>query len=88
MGRALVASPLLCAPGNGLQSVPAVLHPYAHQRWTMMMSWLQLWHRAAEAGSVLQIGHGPRPAAAVQQITMPGALQELGTTTWSATSRV
>ena len=47
-----------------------------------MMSWLHLWHRAAEAGSVLQIDHWPRPAAAVQQSTMPGALQELGTTTW------
>ena len=66
-----------------------VLHLYAYQRWTMMMmSWLHLWHRAAEAGSVLQIDHWPRPAAAVQQSTMPGALQELGTTTWSATSRV
>ena len=39
-------------------------------------------HRAAEAGSMLQVDCMPGPVAAVQQSTMPGACQELDSITW------
>ena len=53
-----------------------------------MIIGLHLWHRAAEAGSVWQMDHKHRPAAAVQQSTMPGRPGELATITWSAAPRV
>ena len=45
-------------------------------------------HRAEEAGSMLQVDHMSRPVAAVQQSTMLGACQELGSITWPHTARV
>ena len=57
-------------------------------RSTMMINALQLWHRAAKAGSMRQMNHKHSPAAAVRQIIMPGRTGELGTITWSAAPRV
>ena len=82
MERAPGASPVLCPPGNGLQSVPAVLHTVQRARWMMMIIVLHTRHRAAEAGSMLQVDHMHGPVAAVQQSTMPGACQELDSITW------
>ena len=54
----------------------------------MMMSVVPASHRAEQAGLVRLVDRLPRPVAAVQQSTMPGALQVLGTIIWSATLRV
>ena len=88
MERAPVASPVLRTDSNALQSVLAILHTVRHRRWMMMMSVLHTSHRAAQARSVLLVDHMPRAVAAVQQSTMPGACQELGTITWPHTARV
>ena len=88
MERAPVASPVLRAHSNGPQTVHAVLHTVRHRRWVMMMSVLHTSHRAAQARSVLLVDHMPGPVAAVQQSTMPGACQELGTITSPHTARV
>ena len=86
--RVAVASPVFRARSNGPQSVLAVLHTVRHRRWVMMMSVLHTSHRAAQARSVLLVDHMPGPVAAVQQSTMPGACQELGSITWPHTARV
>ena len=83
-----VASPVLRAHSNGPKTVHAVLHTVRHRRWVMMMSVLPARRRAAEARSMLLVDHMPRPVAAVQQSTMPGACQELGSITWPHTARV
>ena len=86
--RVAVASPVLRARSNGLQSVPAILHTVRRPRWVMMMSVLHTSHRAAQARSVLLVDHMPGPVAAVQQSHMSGACQELGTITSPASARV
>ena len=57
----------------------------------MMIIVLHTRHRAAQAGSMLQVdhmhGHMHGPVAAVQQSTMPGACQELGSITWPHTAQ-
>ena len=47
---------------------------------------LHTMHRAAQAGSMLQVDHMHGPVAAVQQSTMPGACQELASITWPHTA--
>ena len=86
MDCAPVAGPVLRAHSNGAQTVPAVLHTVQRVRWMMMIIVLHTRHRAAEAGSMLQVDHMPRPVAAVQQSTMPGACQELASITWPHTA--
>ena len=49
---------------------------------------LHTMHRAAQAGSMLQVDHMHGPVAAVQQSTMPGACQELASITLPHTARV
>ena len=86
MDCAPVAGPVLRAHGIGLQSVPAVLHTVQRVRWMMMIIVLHTMHRAAQAGSMLQVDPMPGPVAAVQQSTMPGACQELASITWPHTA--
>ena len=88
MDCAPVASPVIGVHSNGPQKGLAVLHTVRHRRWMMMMSVLHISHRAAQARSVLLVDHMPRPVAAVQQSTMAGACQELGTITLPHTARV
>ena len=88
MDCAPVASPVIRVHSNGPQTVHAVLQTVQRLRWMMMINVLHTSHRAAQARSVLLVDHMPRPVAAVQQSTMPGACQELGSITWPHTARV
>ena len=82
------AGPVLRAHSNAPQSVLAILHTVQRLRWMMMIIVLHTMHRAAQAGSMLQVDHMHGPVAAVQQSTMPGACQELASITWPHTARV
>ena len=88
MDCAGVASPVLRAQSEAQIQGPAVLHPVQRARWMMMIIVLHTRLRAAEAGSMLQVDRMPGPVAAMQQSTMPGACQELGSITWPHTARV
>ena len=88
MVRAMDEGPVLCVHSDGPLQGLAVLHTVQRARWMMMMSVLHTSHRAAEARSMLLVDRMPGPAAAVQQSTMPGACQELGSITWPHTTRV
>ena len=86
MDCARIASPVFRARSNGPQTVHAVLHTVQRARWMMMIIVLHTMHRAAQAGSMLQVDHMHGPVAAVQQSTMPGACQELASITWPHTA--
>ena len=90
-GACRVEGPVSIRQAVRLQTLHAVMVKKRHRTpptldRMMMIIVLHTRHRAAQAGSMLKVDHMHGPVAAVQQSTMPGACQELGSITWPHTA--